>query len=303
MPIPSYAPAYTPPAYEVSFPVMWLSRGSVEQYLTFPNGWVLLPGMTGLDTPTPALVEVEPATWDGSLVLDARYAAREVFLPLHYMADTTADVRDAVKAIAVLTDPKRGDVRLHLQHTDGTQRHIDGRLSAQFGSPLEQLEAGRWRKIGLTLRCPDPFWSSNEQTLVFQLGDDEQTQFLSDEFLPVQLDESQVVGDMAILNDGDADSYPVLTLTGPCADVTVEVGQSLFTVPDGLDEGQTLQINTGRGVQSVLLDDDPAWGALGPGAVLGPLEPGNNTVEVTLTGASSATTMTVTWTTRWLTAW
>ena len=70
---------------------------------------------------------------------------------------------------------------------------------------------------GLLLGMIQAATSINEQTLVFQLGDDEQTQFLSDEFLPVQLDESQVVGDTAILNDGDADSYPVLTLTGPCA--------------------------------------------------------------------------------------
>lgn len=303
MPIPVPFPDVAPTVYERgALPQITVSRGGVDLALTLANGWVILPGVEGLDGPPPALIDVEPATWDGSLNTGARYTARDVFLPLHYKAADTDSLRTAIRALAVLTDPKRGAVTVEVAHADGDRRTIDGFLSAPFGQALASTEGTLWRQVGLTIRCPDPFWQSTARTLMFGLGGDP-GEFLSDEFLPVDVDDAQVTGEATIVVDGDADAYPTVTLVGPFSDADITLGQAHWTVPDGLVGGEVMVIDMGRGIQTVTVDDAPAWGSLGPGAQLGPLEPGDNTLSATLTGATDDTRMTVAWTQRWLTAW
>jgi len=303
MPIPVPYPAVAPTEYiPGDLPTLTLSRGDVDLYLTLAAGWAILPGVEGLDDPPRALIEVEPATWDGSLLTGARYQQREVFLPLNYRAGSTAALRSTTRALAALLDVKRGPVTLEVAHNDGTRRYIDGYLSAPFGAPLASREATLWRQFGVTLRCPDPFYYGDERTLSFQLGGTP-PEFLSDEFMPVQVAESQVLGDTVITNPGDADAYPVWTLTGPFDEATIEVGETLWTVPDGLAEDEVLVVDARRGQQTVTLDDVASWTTLGPGAQLAALPPGDTDLDVTITGATSATVLTVTWQERWLTAW
>jgi hypothetical protein len=303
--VPAPTPTVTPSTTRAvpTRPTLTLSRGGTALVLSLANGWVILPGVEGFDGPPPALIDVEPATWDGSLPVAARYAAREVFLPLNYAADSTEALRDTTRALAVLTDIKRGGmVTLEVAHADGTRRWTEGRLSAPFGTALAMAEAGLWRQFGLTLRCGDPFWLGKNRSETFVVGGSV-PEFLSDEFLPIQLADSQVVGSINIINYGDTDAYPVWTLTGPFDDATVTLDGLVWAVPDGLTDTEVLTIDTRRGVQSVMVNESAAWGRLAPGAQLGPLPPGGSHVDVTVTGATSATTLTVVWRERWLTAW
>jgi hypothetical protein len=225
-----------------------------------------------------------------------------VFLPLHYTAGSTLELRATLRSLAALLDPKRGPVTLTVAHDDGTRRRIDGLLSAPFGQSLEMAEGSLWRRVGVKLRCGDPFWAADQQTRTFRLGGTPPP-FLSPSFLPVRLAESQITGALVVTNPGDADAYPVWTLTGPCDDAAISLEGTSWTVPAGLGDGQTLVVDTRRGVQSVTLDATPAWGALGPGAQLGALAPGDNDVTVTVTGATDDTVLDVAWAERWLTAW
>jgi phage-related protein len=303
MPIPVPYPAVAPTEYVPGdLPALTLSRDTVTLPLTLANGWAILPGVEGLDDPPRAIIEVEPATWDGSLFTGARYAAREVFLPLNYATSDTATLRAITRSLAALLDVKRGPVTLEVAHLDGTRRYIEGYPSTPFGSPLTSREATRWRQFGITLRCMDPFWYAAEQTLTFQLGG-EPAEFLGDEFLPMQVNESQVLGDLTVTNPGDADAYPVWTLTGPCDDAEVSIGDTLWAVPEGLTDSEVLIVDARRGQQTVTVNGSPAWDYLGPGAQLGALAPGDNSLDVTVTGATAATVLTVEWRERWLTAW
>jgi phage-related protein len=286
-------------------PALTLSRAGTVLPLTEPNGWSILPGVQGLDDPPRALIEVEPATGDGSLVMDARYQAREVFLPLHYAAPDkdTGTLRATLRGLAALCDVKAGSsVTLDVAHTDGSRRLIDGLLAQPYAQTVTSGEGALWRTIGLTLRCPDPFFYSETRQAGWTLGG-EPRPFLGDTFLPVQLDNSQVLGAAIIDNPGDAHAYPVWTLTGPCDTVTVTTGDTTWTVPAGLTDAETLVIDARRGVKTCQINGVSAWGRLAPGSVIATLAPGDNLLDFEAVGATAATTISVRWAERWLTAW
>jgi len=295
--------AKTPPRTGLAvMPQLTLSRPGQSLGLTLADGWVVLPGVEGLDDPPRALVEVEPATWDGSMITGVRYTPREVFLPLHYQAPDPARLRTTLRTIAALLDPKRGPVTLEVAHTDGTRRFIDGHLSKPFGAALTSAEGSVWRALGLQLRCGDPYFYTTKQARTWTLTDP--PAFLSATFLPAQLSDSQVTGGGILTNPGDADSHPTWTLTGPCDAATVTCGDDIaWTVPDGLLDTEELVLDTRRGTQTVTVNGAPAWGRLAPGARLGALHPGANMFTVEAVSATADTKVTASWSQRWLTAW
>lgn len=284
-----------------SMPALSLLRGGAVLPLSIPNGWVVLPGVQGLDDPPRALIEATPAVGDGSIVLDARYTPRDVFLPLHYKAASTAALRATLRGFATLTDVKVGDVTLEVAHYDGTRRYIDGRASQPYAQAMESGEGALARKIGLALHCPDPLFYGETRTAEWSLG--ESVPFLGDTFLPVALDNSQVLGAAVIGNAGDAPTNPVWTVTGPCDALTVAVGETLWTVPGGLTDSETLRIDARRGVKTCEVNGVSAWGRLAPGSVVAPLAPGDNLLDVEAIGVTTQTAIAVEWVERWLTAW
>lgn len=301
MPLVVPFPPVPPTVYDAgSMPVLSLLRGSAVTPLTLPNGWVILPGVQGLDDPPRALIEVTPAVGDGTIMLDARYAARDVFLPLHYKAGSTAALRATLRALASLCDVKQGDVTLEVAHHDGTRRYIDGRMSQPYAPAMSQGEGALWRTLGLQLHCPDPLFYSETRTIEWTLGD--ASPFLGD-FLPVSLDNSQVLGGGVIDVEGDAPTNPVWTVTGPCDSLTVATGETLWTVPDGLTDSETLVIDARRGIKTCTVNGVSSWGRLAPGSVVSPLSAGDNLLDVEAIGATTQTTITVDWVERWLTAW
>ena len=293
----------TPPTDgEAIFPSLSLARAGVELWLTRANGWYVLRGIEGLDNPPVSLLVDEPATWDGGLFRDARYAPREVFIPLHLQADDNAELRDAVRDLASLLDPKRGAVTLTVNHPDGRTRSIDGYLAAPLGQALGAAEAMTWRRMGLSLRCPDPFWTGEESSTSLVVSS-ALVDFLGDPFLPLAVSDSQVAGTLTVNNSGDADAYPVWTVTGPASTITIDVDGRTWSTSSALGAGEVLTVDTRRGAQSVDVDGTAAWGRLAAGADLAPFPPGTTGVGVDITGATDDTVLEVTWSQKWLTAW
>lgn len=291
-----------PTTGEAIFPTFSLARDGTILWLTRPNGWYVGRGIEGLDNPPVALLIDEPATWDGGLFRDARYSPREVFLPVHLQADDNAAMRAAVRDLAALADPKRGPVALTVHHPDGRTRTIDGYLSGPFGQALIAGEAMHWRKIGVTLRCPDPFFTGDTSGASLVV-DTAVVDFLGDPFLPLAVSDAQVADTLIAANSGDADAYPVWTLTGPASSALIDVDGASWELSSPLGAGEVLTVDTTRGAQSVDVDGTPAWGMLASGAQLAALPSGTTTVTVDITGATSATVLTVDWSEKWLTAW
>lgn len=284
-------------------PALTLIRGTTSLPLTEHAGWTILPGVEGLDDPPRTLIAVEPALWDGEQPTGVRFAPREVFLPLHYSGASTEQLRATIRSLATLTNPKHGAVTLLVSHADGTRRWIDGQSKEPLAGALALGEGALHRTLGVTLRCPDPHWLSDERSITWSVGGS-MPSLLSPTFLPLRLAESQVVGQQTITNTADADAACVWTITGPLTTASVTLdGQTWTIVAPGLTAAETLTVDTRRGVQSVTVNGVNAWGRLGPGARFATIPAGTSTVSVIATGATAATVMTIAWRERWLTAW
>lgn len=272
--------------------------------LTPPNGVILGP-VSGLDDPPRALTEFTPDGWDGSIVEEARYRPRDVFIPMDLWAPDTVRLRALLRRVAGICEPKT-PTYLTLTHGDGTVRRIEGRGSKPLSETMAGVEGGEWRRLGFSLYCPDPYFAGVQRSLTFRLGGGTE-RFLSssavDKFLPLRITESQVVGATTVVNAGDGEAWPRWEVTGPCGELSIGDDGAAWTLPLGLDEGETLVVDTRRGAQTVTVGGVNAWGRLSLGSVLWQLQPGVNRLSIVATDATAATSVTVTWAERWLTGW
>lgn len=125
----------------MSYPTFTLSRGSTSLELTATNGYTVLPGVEGFDTPPVALSESEPADFDGSVVTNVRYEPREVFIPLLLEGSDSAQIRQRTRELASLLNPQNGMVTLTLTYPKATSGELlssdamDGKSTSFESSP------------------------------------------------------------------------------------------------------------------------------------------------------------------------
>ena len=159
-------------------------------------------------------------------------------------------------------------------------REISGYLSSPFGSALQKMEGLPWRRLGLQLRCPDPFF----------LG-------------PSELAVGQFTASTTVYNPGDAFAWPVWTAalaSGYPIDFknTTLAGSPTIEVSDAYS---SLTITTDPRNLSVVSGSTPRWDAISADSTFFPLAPGNNTITGTNIGGLSY--VTGTFRPRWLTGW
>ena len=106
------------------YPTLTLSRGASSIELSTGNGFTVLPGLEGFDTPPVALSESEPADFDGALVTNVRYLPREVFVPLLVQGSDASEVRRRVRDLVGLLNPQLGAVTLSVAHAPSTSAEL-----------------------------------------------------------------------------------------------------------------------------------------------------------------------------------
>lgn len=267
------------------------------------NGWVLQPGATGLDMPTYQVYADESPEIDGNFIRQVRAQARTVMLPLAVFSSVSrADFLQRKRDLRRSLNPKLGSGTLTVTETDGTSRSIPARYQSGAEGD-ESVDSGGMRSqvLALTFTCPSPFWLGDLVHQEFQVV--QSGSFFP--LLPLRLGTSQVLGDIVITNDGDDVAYPVWTVKGPATSVVlsnVTTGASL-TLNQSLGSGDTAVIDTRERVQTVLLNGSTnLWPNLDPGSSLWGLEPSDNEVTLTLTGATGASLMTLDFQPRYLSA-
>ena len=222
----------------------------------------------------------------GTLIATQELAYRLVgttFLPL--TADTTPPY-GAARLSVELAGGRGSSATLYWDDITVTAqdvtREISGYLSAPFGSALAKMEGLPWRRLGLQLRCPDPFF----------LG-------------PSELAISQFADTVTVYNPGDAFAWPVW-MVGIASGYPITLTNTSLPGSPSLSVDDTvldLSINTDpRALAVTNLDTSaPAWGAISADSTFFPLAPGNNTLTGTNIGGLSG--VTGTFRPRWLTGW
>lgn len=251
-------------------------------------GYKVQAGVQGLDDPTLDFLEHTPAGWDGSIVDSIAAEAREVFLPLLLTAGDLMGLRALKQVLTSYLNPRRGPVTLKVTLPDASSRLIDGYYRPVPGSMDTDTFGVSWQKLGIVIRCPQPFWRSEFDWDVAWVQQDSRPAILP--ILPLGPANSNALGATnPVTIAGDIPTYPVWTITGPLDSVTItDVGTGrTFTFTASLGPTDVWTIDTRRGRQGVY---DPSGArqrsTLNAGADLFPLQPGVSEIQTAVTGAS-----------------
>jgi hypothetical protein len=161
----------------------------------------------------------------------------------------------------------------------------------------------------LAFEADDPYWYDVlETTQSWGLGGTIPKWFdpgTSKRILPVQLAASSLGGGgtsaLAIDVDGQVQTWPTWTLYGAAATVVVDnetTGKS-FALDAGLAAGDVLELDTRPGIKTVLKNGAAAFSLLTAWDLF-PLVPGDNAINVTITGADANTELVAAWRPAWL---
>jgi hypothetical protein len=260
--------------------------------------FVFMPDTEGLDMPPREVIRQPLPGLDGAQLREIRTLEREVFLPI-WLASSTShqhylERRDALADLFqyryVDYKAEAGTLDLVATSTRG-ERTLRCVYLGGMTSAMRPNEGPYWAKLGVTLLAVQPYWvGGNWQTATLQLGA-EPDPFAGFE---LQLSSSVVLGSgIAISIGGDVPSWPVIQVTGPATTVTVEGPGLLVSIPDGLGSGETARIVTDPRNRTATFDGDKDWSRVGPLTTWAPLNPGNITLDVLLTGATSSTSATI----------
>ncbi|MCW2873345.1 phage tail domain-containing protein [Actinacidiphila oryziradicis] len=159
-----------------------------------------------------------------------------------------------------------------------------------------------WASYVVTFQAPDPFWTDSVANHM-QFGGVSGSAGVPP-MPPVSLNPSTVLGAATVTNSGDADAYPVWTITGPGTPTLTNSTTGLsFGLDAALGAGEVVTVDT-RPQQQSAVDGVGAnrWADLtrvNPRA-LWALVPGDNQLNLQLTGAGVGSLISLSYVQRWL---
>lgn len=284
---------------------LWIAADGTELFLSSPSlGIVYMPGATGLDLPPMLLTSVQAPSLDGQILRGVVADMRAITIPIYVEALTRADLRARVRTIAAQLDPRSGDGTLRMMEADGSTRQIACRYTGGLtGDESVSVSGMHFRMMVLSFTAYDPFWSDLQSTSqTWPLGGGS---FVFPFLLPLVLSPSAVLGNVVITNDGDEPAYPVWVITGPMTAVTLtnSTYSEAFTIARTLTAGETITVNCDPS-QLTIVDNASAnqWPNVGANPVLWTLRPGDNAVDLALTGGATGSSIAMEYTRRWKTS-
>lgn len=294
-----------PPIEPLEVPSLsWTDRrGRTTLLSDWENGWLLQPGIRGLDLPAFNFYTDESPQIDGNAVRGQRAEAREIFLPIGIFDTDRASFLARKRSFMASLYPKLGLGMLTVAEADGSSRSIEAYyLSGLEGDTGQDSSGLYWQVVGLTFSCPSPYWLGDHVMRTFSTG--ASGSFFPVQF-PVQVQDSQVLGATTIDNPGDAESFPIWTIHGPATSAVISnntTGLS-FSVTASLGSSDVLVVDTRERVQMAVLNGSTNWWPnLSTTSDLWALEPGENAVSLALVGATSNTVVQVDYQPRYLSA-
>lgn len=219
---------------------------------------------------------------------------RVVDIPLLLKGADQITLRTQLRRLCSTVAPPKGTGTLRIRTADGSERDLACRYAGGLEVDESEGQSGPgWLRAVLTFRAADPFWYDRLwTTLVF--SNLAPINFFP--ILPLHLAPSSVLGLVDVTNDGDAEAWPVWTLTGALATLVatnaVTGAQLALTLNPPLITGETLTIDTRPGAKTVTRQNGAnLFGSLWPTSELWSLQPGLNTINLQTTGADSTTSV------------
>lgn len=246
-------------------------------------------GVTGRFMPPVSFIEEETFGRAGARIRNVKIGPREIPVPQWFRGDTDVELRQAMRQLVNRLLPTRGDGQLENTGPDGEVRLLTCRYSTGLSMNETKEEAGVvWQRAVIVFRAAeDPYWYAAAPTeLDFATGPPP-TFF---PIFPLRLARSSVFGGVIIDNPGDVEAWPIWTITGPGANLTIlsnTTGESL-ALDTVLAAGDEVVIDTRPGVKTVTRGGVNLYGDLADDASLFALVDGPNDLVVELDGATEA---------------
>lgn len=180
----------------------WIApTGETLKLSDYYNGYQVLEGIQGFDSPPYDSSETQTPNVDGSTWLGARASSRDLFVPLHVWGPDRQTFLSRKSQLFALLNPQRGQQNAGVYNT-GTLRveDIDGssrQMAVFYKNGLEGDEgaeaSGReYMKRGLVFRSVDAYWSSSEpESYVWAGAGPATSKFFP--FFPLKLGLSQIL--------------------------------------------------------------------------------------------------------------
>lgn len=265
----------------------------------------LLQGSLGLGVAPPSFASTEVPGGNGSHLRGKRLNERDVFIPVLAEATTAGEVRnqlDRLLRVVSPVDPRPLWLRVEVAGRDGYRElpvHYAGGLQGDYG-----VESGVYHEsLGLEFKSFEVFWYGEEQTIT-RTVDPASKHFLSDteSFFPIILSDSTVNDQLAIHVAGDAPTFPVWTVVPPGEDLLIvhtTTGRK-FLMDGILTNTLTVDMVNDR-LSSPGFTEAALWARVSADSSPSfQLLPGENVLEFSLVGATSASTVHVTYRPRFL---
>ena len=264
---------------------------------------------TGLGRPPVRDADVDQPSMDGQFAGPDYWAARQVqFDAAIKVPGNAAACHDMVAALQAVTDP----ASVRLVGGQGLTLRVK-----RPGRPVKRL-TGRIRKLDPEYRqvihgyvpldieyiAHDPTFYADEESLTeLPLGWLTGGGFAAPVVAPIFVQDGTVAADRPgwVTNNGDADAWPILRITGPCANVTithVASGRALALPTLNLDEDRWVEIDTRPGYRTVTWDNGGnASTYLSPASRIDlfSLPPGMSEMRWTAFDSSNSARLRVTW--------
>jgi hypothetical protein len=226
-------------------------------------------------------------------------------LPLKVWGRTDSEKRAQVQVLRDLTDPTVGMTPLGSFKLCSSTPTGQRELTVAYVSGLEGDDHGQAYsdRIVLKLVAADPIARDREErVLPFPLVSG--TPFLSATAgtdLPWgtrQLASTTVIGeDMPVAMPSATPVWPTVSLRGPAPDgARITADSGLDVIIDGaIPAGQTLRLVTDPRARSARLNGALAFGLISRASVFRPFQKGANLLDVSVSGATSQTLLTIGW--------
>lgn len=288
--------------------------GTLQIRLDAADGWIRMPGSTGLEMPPYETISQSMPGVVGSTLTDVRVNERPIFIPIYCGGNNDPAVfREMMNKLFTLVNPRgRRTFRLVGENARGSREMIVSYVSGLEGAD-GAMEAGlSWAKLGLNLVAHQAFAQAREErTLEFRTSATA-SPFLgavggSDAPWPRPISTTSVIGEgMAVIIDSEEPVYPVVELVGPMTsfhgDLTpVEDDDDpsddnwSIDIPAGITSTQTFRMVTDPRIKSFRLNGALAAGRVALGSRLGPFYPGENTLNVAAPGSTTDTRIRLSW--------
>lgn len=215
------------------------------------TGWMdnlwTLRGSSGLFSPPIEINRLTRPFKAGGLTRSLRHSVRKIILPLMLLPATARDVISFIDRIHQIESESNMRYMILRYHHADTNAHSDLTVQVVGGLEISNYgeNGGSALQINLELEAEDPYWRREQITTSFNAGD-------AKPWFPIfkesgdWLGGSAILGRRTVLIDTDIPTFPVWTVVGAGADVTLTnyTTNKIFAMSGDIASKDVVKIDT-----------------------------------------------------------